>query len=742
MIAQPMTSPPDALRGTSGRCAKLPFERAVAIAGWRLPVAGCAWQGLLEIMSVRLGIVLVVACVCGLSAARADADLPVAAPETSVVEDTIRRAYRDTLHREADAEGLATYSRVMLAEGRNERWLRHVLRQSPEGRGISADRRESRRSLLLLSVTWTVMFVLLAAMGRVAARGAAFIAGHPWSAPTVFQLFWLGFGVLIAALQIWSLVFPVGIGCFLFFNTVGCGALWAWVRPLSARHAGMGGKADAGTRGGFIRWRWVIFSVAGGMVVWSAMQGTATPRFTAYDTELYHWNAIRWMNTFPAVPGLANLHIRLGTNSAWLLFAALMDNGVLDQRSAWLLPGFPVAVVALQLLYTVCLDRPSSLRTRLFALCMLPYALKHAVHVLPGLYFDAPALLLQVVFFLEVLRWWDRCHMDANGCRSSTPLAMIMVAMPAVVSFAIKPVGALSLAVAGAVLLVVFIRDVPVSRPWFRRSLVMGGLPGLLLLGWMARNAILSGWLLFPAPYGHLPVDWAVPSDPGRHAEQIQSVRGQQDIIRAWARCPGAGHARVMHASVRVWVPEWIARNRLHMEIRLLLPAGLFLSLVLLVHGWCRKMKMRFLDAGLLSLSAGLLGFWFWMAPSMRFGDGLFWIWFAVAASGAFSIPWPNAGRGWGIAACALLFAWLSYPSVVPMLQGVRYMGSRRIGYAYGWPTRPVLLDNGQCPALRINVPTRGDRAGDADLPSTPYPDDRLLVRRPGSLRHGFKITP
>ncbi len=52
----------------------------------------------------------------------------------------------------------------------------------------------------------------------------------------------------------------------------------------------------------------VLYSVGGNVLI---------------NSGLYHLQAIRWIETYPAVPGLANLHSRFGFNSNWLLLEAL-----------------------------------------------------------------------------------------------------------------------------------------------------------------------------------------------------------------------------------------------------------------------------------------------------------------------------------------------------------------------------------------------------------------------------------
>src|ERR1044072_8068287 len=45
----------------------------------------------------------------------------------------------------------------------------------------------------------------------------------------------------------------------------------------------------------------------------------------AYDEGLYYIQFIKWMQQFPVVPGLANLHERFGFNSHWHVISALFN---------------------------------------------------------------------------------------------------------------------------------------------------------------------------------------------------------------------------------------------------------------------------------------------------------------------------------------------------------------------------------------------------------------------------------
>jgi len=44
-----------------------------------------------------------------------------------------------------------------------------------------------------------------------------------------------------------------------------------------------------------------------------------------FDSGLYHFNKIRWINAFPIVPGLGNLHGRLAFNQSFFTYAAALN---------------------------------------------------------------------------------------------------------------------------------------------------------------------------------------------------------------------------------------------------------------------------------------------------------------------------------------------------------------------------------------------------------------------------------
>jgi hypothetical protein len=90
--------------------------------------------------------------------------------------------------------------------------------------------------------------------------------------------------------------------------------------------------------------------VLGALILLTALEiSTHTPGNP--DTGLYHAQTIRWIETFPAVPGLGNLHSRLAYNSSWLTLNALFSFAFLSDQSYHTLPGLIVLAVCAQLLH-------------------------------------------------------------------------------------------------------------------------------------------------------------------------------------------------------------------------------------------------------------------------------------------------------------------------------------------------------------------------------------------------------
>ena len=226
--------------------------------------------------------------------------------------------------------------------------------------------------------TWAALYISLTGLG---------LATHHWSTGSrprgIGDSAWVGYACVLLALQLWHLFLP--LGAIATVLVVGGGGAAA----LAYRDAWTGKMWTPG---------WGARLVAGIVIAWIAVR--ALGEMTLFDSGMYHVPFVNWAKAYPIVPGLANLHGRLGFNPASLLFAAMVDVGPWVNGSQHVVNGFLVALYALQALRNAATLRPDSPASprALFELAMLPGVLVAAMRQdVRSLSTDLPAFVLLTV---------------------------------------------------------------------------------------------------------------------------------------------------------------------------------------------------------------------------------------------------------------------------------------------------------------------------------------------------------
>ncbi len=600
--------------------------------------------------------------------------------------------------------------------------------------------------MLLLCFTWLLIFAVLGGAGVLAIRLSQKVATElDVGYHDAFQRGWIGFTALVAGCQLWNFFAPINgitLICVVLISGVG------WADYLKTRPSlGLYGRTSPRPKIGVA----LITILAALAVIYLTATGVATKEWSgAWDTDLYHFNTIRWMNEFAVVPGLGNLHSRLAHTSGFFVYSALFDNLWWDGQAAWFARGSLLALTLTQWVLVICnFPRTHAHWQRLYCLFTLPYLLWLAMENRPGLYFDQIAFLFQLALVLELLDFsrMIRVQRDSPGeqqaLRSNWLLRLVCLA---VAGYSAKPIGAVSLvgvAVIVGYCLIRGLREMPFPRAvWLRSVLGIGVLGGLVLAGHISRNFVQTGWLGYPAPIGKTVVDWAMPAKPAtdNHWLQLQSVEGQYDVIKGWARMPGPEYARAVSDGFDYWFPLWKEREWRGLKPWLIYVGVVFAAWVLIVGIYRRKVAGDLgWRVGLMILAAANLMFWFTSAPDYRFGRGFFWIW--VGLNGAMALAPSGKSNRWSLAvasmAGAVLFSQLGRDNF--LLKPDSLIG---LGRAASLPTRIMNLHPNDPIPLNVYVPVEGDRVGDSELPATPYPLAQLEWRVPGEIQSGFKWVP
>lgn len=345
-----------------------------------------------------------------------------------------------------------------------------------------------------------------------------------------------------------------------------------------------------------------------------------------YDTGLYHLGAINFAAEYGVVPGLSNLYFPFGYANSQFALGGWLASTPWGSEGYRLLNGLLI-LLALVDLSIRWLERRTSPGTWVLTLGLTAAAfplIAIADFWVTSPTSDSAVLVLTIVASAYLV--------DAVIERRGTDAGVSLVVVTLMV--AMRPT---MLVFAGAVvmtLLVAAVRSQQFRESWprylpvgFAVGLVAGLVGGLQL----ARDRVLSGWLVYPLSVLPLDVPWRSP-DPTPF----------RDATLAAARDPLApDQYQVAHSWG--WVGPWFTARWLMWETYLILGL-LVLGLLawLLLRSPDRRMWLRVL-ATLWVPSAAALGAWFLASPpSYRFAWGPLVI-FAVAPLAAVMVARQRA---------------------------------------------------------------------------------------------------
>jgi hypothetical protein len=336
------------------------------------------------------------------------------------------------------------------------------------------------------------------------------------------------------------------------------------------------------------------------------VKAAATP--SVFDTGLYHAQAILWIEEYPVVPGLGNLHGRLAFNSAWFPANALFGFSFLKLQPFHVLNGLFLLVIIF-----ICLQGLSRIITSQYR----GSDILRAAIALPALFVfkdqlssptpDIPAALLVCLIFIYYVQLQEK----ADG--SPDPPGSLILCLLAAWAITIK----LSTLPLSLFIVVIATQEIA-RRRWANFWIIAGGVL-LLVLPYFLRNIWLSGYPVYPFPgLNPFRFDWQVPR---------AAALAEKRAVEAFARDPRYVLPQAQGAFT--WVPAWFHQTVADYGSKL---EKIFLpGLVILVDGLLHLRKRhtgkiawggggRYNVIYLLA-AAGLL-FWFFTAPDPRFGLG------------------------------------------------------------------------------------------------------------------------
>lgn len=562
--------------------------------------------------------------------------------------------------------------------------------------------------ILTTGIAWFVFGAVYLGNGLLAAR---LLGLRRADRPDPFSAFWIGWCLVAVLLQLMH--FFVRIGPVAGLVTV----LTALVGWFLARKE----LFRSGARPGTARPAYFVLLVLTFLLL--AVRSAELPAIR--DTALYHLDAIGWIKAYPTVPGLANLHPRLGFSSFTFLHTALFDAGPLDGIGYRLVSGLTIFVLFADFLASFfgLADGRRTPEALFPALCVGPVAMLMFGDFVAS---PAPDLTVLVFMLLAVTRLVRIALAPEPPTKTFIEFIVFTGVLP---SIKLSGVGFTALGLFAVVLLAGHTRLKKLVGP-----LIL--IPALLIVPALIANLIVSGCPLFPSTVAASRADWQVP-------EAV--ARAEADDVVKFARAPGPGFRT--HGSDPGWIVNWVARQNRETYTRVSVLGAILIGLAALGASAALAIFRRPRSASALRINvaalviAGSLCFWFATAPDPRFASGLL---IAFPVVGGLALA-ANFGNFFESAAFVKICRGLI---LLVLVAGIGLQYSRRRFDPEG------VAQNGYAPlpkiefvktrvsgGLEVFVPADGELSWGGPRPCAPTPPSGLRLRS-HDLSGGFRVDP
>lgn len=425
-----------------------------------------------------------------------------------------------------------------------------------------------------------------------------------------------------------------------------------------------------------------------------------------FDSGLYHFASIRWLNEQPLVPGIGNLHWRLALNQSYFGFAALMNLAPFWGK------GYAASGVVILLLCTATLLETCAGQGRLWRRLAGGLLAIYLGYLASGLANPAPdgiVSMMQLAIFLFLFR-----ALAKDPPRAGRPLAGVAVILSLCLGLAMVKLSGVAYALASGGLAIVVYRKEFAEQPGNAAKL----LALLLLVGviHLGRGYLLSGYPLLPASVAGIPaLDWAV---------SPHVLRYESDLIFTMARAHGSMDSAGM-LSGWDWLGSWALGLPIFFQM-LYVGCALLTTLALgcIVTGRLEGTPRR--CGALYAPLFVAVAFWLATAPDPRFFGAVpvllavlgAWI---VLSSRGFEALGASIARSPPRSPAMMLL------SLLVCLANLKLVGLGALSYA-GWRALPVasVLTQTTDRGLAVLVPVEGGQCWDAPLPCASIFDGNL----------------
>ena len=329
------------------------------------------------------------------------------------------------------------------------------------------------------------------------------------------------------------------------------------------------------------------------------------------DTGIYHAQAIRIIEEYGVIKGLANLQLHFGYNSAYFSFCALFTGNSILTSALHATTGFIEAVCLIYAFRNI----KNYLRSSKIVVCSSIAIIVYAVVNITGSMSPATDYVTLFMVLYVITEWCiaaadnrKRNKQDNLEPRQQDAASIDAYIMPAIMSVFIV---SMKLSTGPIILLVLYPLVILIKDRKWRRVLWSVALSIISVLPYLIRNILISGWLLYPFDKIDIfNVEWKVP---------VEYLRTDAAQIAMWGKTLYDVTKHDMPMSQ--WVPIWWS-NQQHYDQMLIyaLILSVFFIICIMLGRLLRKERIN-LDVTTLYIAMfAVLILWFIESPFVRYG--------------------------------------------------------------------------------------------------------------------------
>lgn len=315
------------------------------------------------------------------------------------------------------------------------------------------------------------------------------------------------------------------------------------------------------------------------------------------DTNIYHASNIRIYEEYGLIKGMGNLQQHYAYNSSYLAFASffsmrwLFGDAPLHTTTAFLECAIGIyAFYGLKRFKSHKLHLADALRVAILFYILI---------IITGSMSPATDYGTQIMALFVMSLWCE----EMEGQRRVEIYAFLSVAAVFVVTMKFS---------AGLIALIAIIPAIELIKSKSVKDILRYlGMGVFVLLPFLIRNFLISGWLLYPfAGIDIFDVEWKVP---------LNILETDLGFIKVWGRA--LFDINLADTPFKEWFPVWFDyQDRYEMMLFLGIILGMGFSLLYVFRFFFKKTDFRGEYLALTAANMGCIIMWFFSAPTMRFG--------------------------------------------------------------------------------------------------------------------------